>query len=222
MSDTSIISFNNCLTVIGVLSSILTIVTFFSGDKIPFLKKANYILRNKRIKVKISSVRTYSYFQENTNLIARNIREVYGKTIEDLTVGKNKIQILIKDAQAPYLIEFTPNISNFEEAINEINVEIKILGTLTFRYRDDNENRNHITNIEGLYKIIEKTYNISPVFEDYVLKSTISDFVEEDWKKVNTIKVENGVVYMGKKVLDIHLALINPLYDIYKNKITHL
>lgn len=221
MSDASIISFSNCVTVIGVLSGILTIVTFF-GDKIPFLKKFNYILRNKKIKVKISSLRTYSYFQENTNLIAKNIREIYGRSVEDLTIGKNKIQILIKDAQAPYSIEFTPNISNFEEAINEINVEIKILGTLTFRYREDKENRSYITNIEGLYKIVEKTYNISPIFEDYVLKSTVSDFTEEDWKKVETIKVENGVVYMGKKVLDIHLALINPLYDIYKNKITHI
>lgn len=219
------ISSDNLFEIIGVVSSILTIVTFlltyFRGDKIRFLKRANYYLRNKKITVKLNSIRTYPHFKENTNTLAGKIKENYNKNIEYLATRQNNIEVLIKNSQAPYLIEFSPNTTSFEEKAKETKIQIRLLGNITFRYREDDENRNNIKNIENLYAIIENTYKISPNFQDYNLTSTVSDF-EDDWKKINTEEVDNGMVYVGKKVLDIHLPLTGSLYDIYKKKITSI
>jgi hypothetical protein len=219
------ITSNDCYTIIGVVSGILTILTFlltyFRGDKIHFLKRANYYLRNKKITVKLNSIRTYSYFQENTNTLAGKIRENYDKNVDYLATRQNNIEVLIKNSQAPYLIEFSPNIAGFEENVKEIKIQIRLLGNITFRFREDEENRSNIKNIERLYTIIENTYGITPNFQDYNLTSTMSDF-EDDWKRVSTEEVDNGMVYIGRKVLDIHLPLLGSLYDIYKKKITSI
>lgn len=207
-------------TLITILASLVTLDNRFNWH---LKNRITYWVKNKKFYIKISSTRKYPKFEFQTLPITNKIEDYFisnNKKIDYVTNGKNFIQILFENAQAPYLIWFTPEINDYMEE-ERTEVYIRLLGTVNFRYNEDNNNKNHLDNIESMYKIIETYYNINPSFEDYNLLSTSVDF-NENWNTVKRKDVESGTVFIGSKVLNIHINMLSKLYDVYKQNITQI
>lgn len=206
--------------VITILASLVTLDNRFNWH---LKNRFIYWIKNKKFSIKISSTRKYPKFETQTSALTRKIEDYFlsnHKKIEYIKNGNNFIQVLFENAQAPYMIWFTPEVDDYMEE-ERTEVKIRLLGTINFRYNEDSDNKKHLDNIESMYKIIETYYNINPSFEDYNLLSTSVDF-NENWDSAKKKDVESGTVFIGSKVLNIHIKMLSKLYDIYKQNITQI
>jgi hypothetical protein len=214
--------------VVTVIFGVIGIPSFvyYVGDKIPFLKSCNYWLRNKKIKVKIKSIRKYPFIDVNiTSLKTFLINEIStdNKKIENLIFGKNYLELLLPDMQAPFRITISPEIVDVSdnEEIERIEVVIDLVGTIEFRYREDMDNRKYLTFIDNFFKIFQKKYEIQPSYENYSIRSTLTDF-NESWSMCLTQKEGGMSIHIGTKVLDINSNTLFSLYDVYKKNIANI
>ena len=108
-----------------------------------------------------------------------------GKKIEKIDIGINYIRILIENTTSSYQIKILPSEDveplDDDEDIKDIYFEIIIEfeGIIETGYREDKKTQEYLGYIERFYKVIEKLYGASPVYEDYDLVSTLTDFNEE-------------------------------------------
>lgn len=215
-------------TIVGLMLAVISIILgvpgfiIVLGDRVSFLKKANYFLTNKKFKSKISATRKYPYFSPEMRGIKEKIDLNFKNKSEKIDFqnrGSNYIQLLLKDMQAPYFIKFMPEPDHHSE--RRTIVQIKLLGTLNFRYREDLDNKKYLRDIEELFRIIESTHQIIPSFEDYNLISTFSEFKETSPKN-KKIKNESSIVNIGEHVLNIHSTSLNHVYDVNKKHLTDI
>ena len=137
--------------VVGIIFGLPAFVPWVS-DNIPQIKKINYWLINKRIKIKISSVRKYPIFPfamiDLQKCLNQQLREK-GEKIENLLSGTNYIELLFADFQAPFRIMIAPEIldlNDSEDLIGRLEISINLVGTINFRYREDLDNRKILGN----------------------------------------------------------------------------
>lgn len=211
--------------IIGILGLIVGLPSFiyFLGDRISLLRKWNYLLRNTKFKSKINAIRKYPNFKYDIKELKSKIDEKFikmGEQIEFQKVSKNYIEIYFKDKQAPYLIKIMPDIDHFETE-ERINISIKLLGTIDFRYREEIDNKKYLRDIEEFFKVIESLYNINPVYENYNMISTLSGF-EEEWNKQERIEDENSVINIGKHVINIYSSSLTHVYDANKKYLINI
>ena len=146
-------------------------------DKRIILRKIFYPAFKKRFKVSIDAEIKFPEFYEDTstiNAINENILAdfpTHGIKISRHEYGHNYIEFWINSSQAAYKIELMPDIEDGD--IVGTQVIIKLLNTLTFRYKS-NENRVYIDILEQLVDIIEKTIK-KPDFKNYHLQAMLSD-----------------------------------------------
>jgi hypothetical protein len=228
MTDSEIIGV--ILGILGIAVGIIFGLPAFLpwvSDNIPLIKKINYWLINKRIKIKISSMRKYPIFPYTMIELQRYLNQQLcenGKKIENFLFGNNYIELLLTDSQAPFRIMLAPEIldsNDSEESIKRLEVSINLVGTIDFRYRNDLDNRKYLETINELFQLIEKKYGLGSTFENYSIKSSLTDF-NETWDICST-KTENGsIIRIGKKVLEINTKQLMPLYDLYKKNVSNI
>lgn len=213
------------LVLFSVITGIVTIIGFFLQvyDKIPekIARKLYYILTNKRFEINITTVRKYSEFELNMHDLKMNIQNRFkelGLGFDFEKYGLNYIEILPKGAQAPFLIKIMPE-SDPHDPDERVVVSIRLLGTIIFRYNDDLDNRNYLSEIEELFKVIESTHKIHADYENYNLISTKSGHIGfETFNK--KIEKDNSVINLGENSLNIHSRSLTKLYDVYKKNIS--
>lgn len=220
---------------IGLLSSVLGILGVICTaileihDRIPrkYLKKAWYWVSNKKVKVKLKSIKKYPSLNCSSIKI-KDLKKRVEKSLKQKQIkfeghqfyGKNYIEFSFED-KLPYLITFEPSVSfEGEETIEDGTiVTITIRGTLEFVYREDLDNRSYLDIIEDLFKIIEDYYDVKSSFEDHRLRSTFSNF-EDTGMELKT-KEKNGIrVTISKKILTINSTRISSVYGQYKKNIS--
>ncbi|WP_424355399.1 hypothetical protein [Methanobacterium sp. MBAC-LM] len=217
---------------IGGLASVITIIGAIleAWKKIPskYIKIAKYYILNKKVKVKFKSVKHYPSLNSNSintkelktilkSKLNRDQIELEGHQL----YGKNYIQLLVKDSQAPYFISFQPLVTYEGDEVIEEGTEIKIelKGTIEFVYREEVDNKEYLELVENLFEIIEEKYDIKPSFKDYQFRSTLSDF-NEKWENVKTKEKNGAKISIGEKVLAIDSTRFTPIYRLYKENIT--
>lgn len=219
------------LTVIGFLiTAISLIMQIWKEIPTKYAKKFYYFLFNKKIKIKIKSIKKYPELK--IDLVDTNkLKKVIEGDFKDKTlvlegfqiVGSNYLELYFKNTQAPYFIQFQPIISyEGEKTIEEgIEIIIELKGIIEFFYREDMDNLKYLEIIEDLFDIIEKEYEIKPIYVDHMFKSTLSDF-QENWDTLKTKESDGIKISIGKKVLDIHSKKISPIYRSYKKNISSI
>lgn len=218
------------LAVVGIVLTIifgLPALLPWISDKIPEIKKINYWLINKKIKIKINSVKKYPIFSFSMPDLLRAINQKLvgsDKRIENSISGNNYIELLLEGTQAPFRIILTPDISEVstsERVSEQLEVSIRLVGTINFYYRDDRENREYINIIDDMYQTIEQKYSVKPTFENHSIKSTITDFIES-WDVCSTKQEDGTIIRIGKKILDVNAKQLIRLYDVYKKNIPNI
>jgi len=217
-----ITSFGLVIGIIGVVVGLPSFI-YFLGDRVSFFKKANYFLTNKKFKTKISATRKYPFFDPNMSNLKENINHKFknqGEGFDYQNQGSNFIQLLLKDMQAPYFIKFMPESDpNYFEKRTIIHIDL--LGTLTFRYREELDNKKYLMDIEELFKIVESTHQVVPIYENYNLISTFSEFKEKK-EKSKTLREEHSIINVGDRVLNIHSESLNHIYDVNKKYLVNI
>ncbi len=217
------------LGIIGILVTIIFgIPGFFIFKDNPNVRKVIYLIFDKKILIKLSSIKRYSIFEwdskDISNELIENLKQS-GKKIERIDVGINYIRILIENTTAPYQIKILPS-ENAEPLENDedtkdiyLDVIIDFEGIIETGYREDKKTQEYLSYIERFYKVIEKLYGASPIYEDYDLVSTLTDF-NETWEVIKTKDTENGKVTIGKKTIEVHSNTFSSLYSDCKKNIT--
>lgn len=223
------------ITYIGIISSIIVFAKDIYGIrskllKIPLIRRIWWWIINKKIILKISSIKSYPNFTPNLNRLEREINNYIihklAKKISYSSKGKNYLQILPEGLNAPLIIEFSKDIGLDEdlekgEVITGINVQIKVLGLLTFTYREGKNFEKLLGLIEKIFEIIEKIHGISPLYENYSLQATGSEF-EENWSSKKEIVEEDYEVKIGSKIIMLNSKKIHPLYTFFSSYLLRL
>ncbi len=224
---------------LAIVGLIISILGFSFKDFIlsrDTIRKSIFWLFNKSFFVKIKSVKKYPHFDFNTKQIERaiiNCSERYHKVINFKRTGKNNIQILYEGMQAPLYISFQPDIGNEEyeqheeieesELPRDLNISMRILGEIEFKYRNDKNNKLYVKLMETIYRLIEsENGNVTANYENYNIESTPYDFIE-DWTTSKTETSNDASINIGNKVVQINTTRLSSLYDVFKdNRIRYL
>ena len=220
------------ITAISIIGSIAGIVGLVLQiwKEIPYTyaKKIYYFLWNKKIKVKIKSMKKYPSL-DISSINTKELKQIIEKKFRAKQLqfqgyqlsGNNYIELYIKNTQAPYFIQFQPIISYEGEKTIEEGTEIiiELKGIVEFVYREDIDNMKYLEIIEDLFEVVEEKYEIKPNYTDHMFKSTLSDF-QETWDKLKTKESDGIKITIGNKVLDIHSKKISPIYRSYKKNIS--
>ncbi|SNQ60444.1 hypothetical protein [Candidatus Methanoperedens nitratireducens] len=216
--------------IVGSLASIIGVPFLFRDSLMSsnIIRRAIFWLSNKSFFVKIKAVKKYPCFDYNTKAIERAILSCSRdnkKIINFKKIGKNYIQILYEGMQAPLYISFEPDIGNEEEPEEqehcelpqELNISMRVLGEIEFKYRKDKNNKSYLKLMESLYKLIEReSGNVVANYEKYTIDSTPCDFVY-DWTKSKSEISNNTSIFIGDKVVQINTKSLASLYDIFKD-----
>jgi hypothetical protein len=138
-------------------------------------------------------------------------------------MGANYLQVLVRETSAPFQIEFQPKLSAHDEdedgVIEGTEVRVRLLGTISFRYGEDIDNRDNLRIMNDLFVAIEREYSLVPKYANFHLVSTPKDF-DETWQ-VRIKKSFNGAeVSIGRQTMNVDAKDISPLYDAFKKYIT--
>ena len=119
------------------------------------------IYYNKKYKVQLRDIKKYSIDSIDINSIKRLIFEEFDQ-IKIISQKTNSLVVLIENMQAPYEILLMNN--EGEDGINnelktENIVEIALMGSIEFRYREYDDNDNYFNTLNKLFDIIEHTIN---------------------------------------------------------------
>lgn len=150
----------------------------------PYIKRLYSWIRNISYKVQIMGVKKYDVDEIEIN----NIKESIFKEFSHFNVvsqKSNSLLILIDDMQAPYEILITTDEGEFEigecgesEKIISI-VDIALIGSIEFRYRESDDNDKYFNVLNKLFDIIEQTINKKPTYSFFTLQADLKNNFEK-------------------------------------------
>ena len=118
-------------------------------NKTPYIKRVYAWVINKKYKVQLRGIKKYSIDSIDINSIKRLIFEEFDQ-IKIISQKTNSLVVLIENMQAPYEILLMNN--EGEDGINnelktENIVEIALMGSIEFRYREYDDNDNYFNTL---------------------------------------------------------------------------
>ncbi len=150
-------------------------------NRTPYLKRIGSWLRNISYKVQIMGVKKYNVEEISIN----NIKELIFNEFNYYNVVSQKsnfLVILIEDMQAPYEILITTNEgeSDIQERGFESKnictvVDIALMGSIEFRYRESDNNDKYFNVLNKLFDIIEQTINEKPTYSFFTLQADLKN-----------------------------------------------
>ena len=195
-------------------------------NRTPYLKRICSWLMNIPYKVQIMGVKKYNVEEIDIN----NIKELIFKEFNYYNVvsqKSNSLVILIEDMQAPYEFLITTDegeIDIEEEGFESKNiytvVDIALMGSIEFRYRESDNNDKYFNVLNKLFDIIEQTINEKPTYSFFTLQADLKNnfkvkpFITEHDKK----ECENTKVNLDKstKFIKINSKNKDNLYKCFK------
>jgi len=185
------------------------------------IRKALWYLTNKKICVQINVNKVYSPFELMTNevmdVIEEKVRTKFGRYIDPPMVMDNRFQFVAEKMSAPIAFVFDLDINIEEDKIEGISVQCKVLGNLTFVYREFKNYIEVLRLIEEIYYTIEEIHKLQkPIYTNYFVKATIFDIFEEDWSVKREVKIDDAEIKVGSKIVWANSRTITPLFDLGK------
>ena len=150
-------------------------------NRTPYLKRIYSWLINIPYKVQIMGVKNYAIEEINIDNIKKSIFKEFNY-FNIVSQKSNSLVILIEDMQAPYEIlittdegEFGIDENGFSSENNHIIVDIALMGSIEFRYRESDDNDKYFNVLNKLFDIIEQTINEKPTYSFFTLQADLKN-----------------------------------------------
>ena len=198
----------------------------------PYLKRLYSWIMNIPYKIQIMGVKKYNVEEIDINSIKKLIFKEFNH-YNVVSQKSNSLVILIGDMQAPYEIlittdegEFDMDGEEFEPGnINTI-VDITLIGSIEFRYRESDDNDKYFIVLNKLFDVIEQIINEKPTYSFFTLQADLKNnfkvkpFIKEHDKwgcedtKVNLDKSTKFIKINSKNKDNLYKCLKKNIYKV--------
>ncbi len=180
-----------------------------------------WYITNKKVNIRISVTKVYPLFEPRVDEVFESVKEKitakFGNFIDPPRVGSNYFQFVTEKMSAPIIFTFNLDIDLETDEPTGIAIQSKVLGNLTFVYREFKTYGDVLKLIEEIYRAIEELHNLQrPVYVNYSVKAAVSDTFEEDWSMKKEVQVDDAEIKIGSKIVWANSKTITPLLDLSK------
>lgn len=157
---------------------IIDILYAYFRNKTPYIKRLIAWITNKKYKVQMMGIKKYSVESFNLKVIIDLLYDEFTQ-IKIVSKKSNYLLVLIENMQAPYEIFFTTDEGELEiEKFNMV-VEIQLIGSIDFRYRESDDNDKYIIVLNKLFDIIEMSLDKKSFYSLFTLQADLKNNFKE-------------------------------------------
>ena len=196
-------------------------------NKTPFIRRIIAWITNKKYNVQLKGTKKYNINLIDISKIKNLLFEEFNQ-IKIISQKTNSLIVLIENMQAPYEILITNTegeINLEEEFMNYIEniVDITLIGSVEFRYRESDNNDKYFNVLNKLFDIVEQSINKKPSYSFFTLQADLKNnfkkraFISE----YNKDKCEDTTLNLDKsaKFIKINSRTKDNLYKCLKKNI---
>jgi hypothetical protein len=191
------------------------------------IRRFYWYITNRKISIRIDVQRKYQTFdpnlQELLEHIQPNINGKFGRFFSPPEITRNTLQFVAERMSAPIKFSFFPDANmddDLESDSSQIDftiVQCKILGNLTFVYREFESYQTILSLIDELYHQIENDYHLgNPAFSNILIEASLSYDFNENWSKKDVINCDGAKILIGSKIIQANSKTISPLLHLDK------
>lgn len=150
-------------------------------NKTPYIKRIYAWITNKKYKVQLRGIKKYSIESIDINSIKELLFKEFGQ-IKIISQKTNSLVVLIENMQAPYEILIINDEGEYDVGSvlkTENIVDIALMGSIEFRYRESDDNDYYFNTLNKLFDIIEHTINEKPNYSFFTLQADLENNFEK-------------------------------------------
>lgn len=194
-------------------------------NKTPYIKRIYAWVTNKKYKVQLRGIKKYSIESIDINSIKELLFKEFNQ-IKIISQKTNSLVVLIENMQAPYEILIINDEGEYDvnnELRTENIVDIALIGSIEFRYRESDDNDYYFNTLNKLFDIIEHTINEKPTYSFFTLQVDLKNnfkeipfITEHDKEECEDTKID---IDKSTKFIKINSKTKDNLYKCLKKNI---
>ena len=230
---------NNIFVIAGSIFAIIailsTLIAFFKnlwGFRSWILRNSTirrfyWYITNRKISVRIEIQKKYNAFEPNLQELLEhvqpNINGKFGRYFAPPEVTRNTFQFVAERMSSPIKFSFFPDVETDDDSeldltqnLNTV-VQCRILGNLTFVYREFEGYQTMLSLIDEIYRKIENDYRLGePLFSNILIEASLSSDFDENWSRKEVINIDGAKILIGSKIIQANSKTISPLFQLNK------
>lgn len=150
-------------------------------NKTPYIKRIYAWVTNKKYKVQLRGIKKYSIESIDINSIKELLFKEFNQ-INIISQKTNLLVVLIENMQAPYEILIINDEGEYDvnnKLRTENIVDIALIGSIEFRYRESDDNDYYFNTLNKLFDIIERIINEKPTYSFFTLQADLKNNFKE-------------------------------------------
>ena len=194
-------------------------------NKTPYIKRIYDWVTNKKYKVQLRGIKKYSIESIDINSIKELLFKEFNQ-INIISQKTNSLVVLIENMQAPYEILIINDEGEYDvnnKLRTENIVDIALIGSIEFRYRESDDNDYYFNTLNKLFDIIECTINEKPTYSFFTLQADLKNnfkeipfITEHDKEECEDTKID---IDKSTKFIKINSKTKDNLYKCLKKNI---
>lgn len=194
-------------------------------NKTPYIKRIYAWVTNKKYKVQLRSIKKYSIESIDINSIKELLFKEFNQ-INIISQKTNSLVVLIENMQAPYEILIINDEGEYDvnnKLRTENIVDIALIGSIEFRYRESDDNDYYFNTLNKLFDIIERIINEKPTYSFFTLQADLKNnfkeipfITEHDKEECEDTKID---IDKSTKFIKINSKTKDNLYKCLKKNI---
>ncbi len=194
-------------------------------NKTPYIKRIYAWVTNKKYKVQLRGIKKYSIESIDINSIKELLFKEFNQ-INIISQKTNSLVVLIENMQAPYEILIINDEGEYDvnnKLRTENIVDIALIGSIEFRYRESDDNDYYFNTLNKLFDIIECTINEKPTYSFFTLQADLKNnfkeipfITEHDKEECEDTKID---IDKSTKFIKINSKTKDNLYKCLKKNI---
>lgn len=194
-------------------------------NKTPYIKRIYAWVTNKKYKVQLRGIKKYSIESIDINSIKELLFKEFNQ-INIISQKTNSLVVLIENMQAPYEILIINDEGEYDvnnKLRTENIVDIALIGSIEFRYRESDDNDYYFNTLNKLFDIIERTINEKPTYSFFTLQADLKNnfkeipfITEHDKEECEDTKID---IDKSTKFIKINSKTKDNLYKCLKKNI---
>lgn len=194
-------------------------------NKTPYIKRIYAWVTNKKYKVQLRGIKKYSIESIDINSIKELLFKEFNQ-INIISQKTNLLVVLIENMQAPYEILIINDEGEYDvnnKLRTENIVDIALIGSIEFRYRESDDNDYYFNTLNKLFDIIERIINEKPTYSFFTLQADLKNnfkeipfITEHDKEECEDTKID---IDKSTKFIKINSKTKDNLYKCLKKNI---
>lgn len=194
-------------------------------NKTPYIKRIYAWVTNKKYKVQLRGIKKYSIESIDINSIKELLFKEFNQ-INIISQKTNSLVVLIENMQAPYEILIINDEGEYDvnnKLRTENIVDIALIGSIEFRYRESDDNDYYFNTLNKLFDIIERIINEKPTYSFFTLQADLKNnfkeipfITEHDKEECEDTKID---IDKSTKFIKINSKTKDNLYKCLKKNI---